>query len=87
MQDVENNPRTLEIMTHALGLDNPKVRRPYRNNYCASVGSDDHTTCLELVGVGLMDKVDVPSGTFVGGVFRVTELGKNLVRAERGGAW
>ncbi len=45
-------PRQLEILQHALGLDQYGRGAQTRNHFCA--GEDDEATCRELVALGYM---------------------------------
>lgn len=45
-------PKQLEILQHALGLDQYGRGSMYRNRFCA--GGDDEPVCRELVALGLM---------------------------------
>jgi len=47
-------PRQLEILQHALGVDQYGRGRQYRNHFCA--GADDETICRELVAFGYMQQ-------------------------------
>lgn len=47
------NPRQLEILQHALGVDQYGRGEMYRNHFCA--GGDDETICRELVALGYME--------------------------------
>lgn len=46
------NPRHLEILQHALGLDRYGEGESHRNHFCA--GGTDEPLCRELVAMGLM---------------------------------
>ena len=46
------NPRHLEILQHALGLDQYGHGKSHRNYFCA--GEGDEADCRELVAAGLM---------------------------------
>ena len=48
--------RQLEILQHALGLDQYGQGQMYRNHFCA--GEDDEDVCRELVALGLMRNFD-----------------------------
>lgn len=67
--------RQLRMLRHALGLD--QAKESYRNHYCANPGDTD---CARLVAYGLMEHVrtGVPTGGLE--TFRVTELGRAVVR-------
>ena len=45
-------PRQLEILQHALGVDQYGRGQMYRNHYCA--GGEDEIVCRELVAMGYM---------------------------------
>ena len=45
--------RQLEILQHALGLDQYGRGQMYRNHFCA--GGDDEAVCRELVSMGYME--------------------------------
>ena len=45
-------PRQLEILQHALGVDQYGRGEQYRNHFCA--GGSDEPVCRELVGLGYM---------------------------------
>lgn len=45
--------RQLEILQHALGVDQFGQGQIYRNHFCA--GGDDEPTCRELVALGFME--------------------------------
>ena len=71
--------RQLEILQHALGLDQYGQGKPYRNHFCA--GGKDEATCRELIALGWMVQHKTTE------VFRdfncsVTEAGKAAIRAE-----
>jgi len=70
--------RQLEVLQHALGVDEFGQGRIYRNHFCA--GGDDEQTCRELVEMGYME-------TFTRSFLpyyncRVTEIGKAAMLAE-----
>jgi len=46
-------PRQLEILRHALGVDQYGRGEMYRRHFCA--GGDDETVCRELVALGFME--------------------------------
>jgi hypothetical protein len=46
-------PRQLEILQHALGVDQYGQGRMYRNHFCSGAG--DEPTCRELVEMGYME--------------------------------
>ena len=69
----------LHILQHSLGLDQYGQGRPYRNHFCTGPGSDDYSTCQELVRHGLMT---CTKGNAISGgdsVFRVNEAGREHV--------
>ncbi len=45
-------PEHLQILQHALGVDEYGQGKQYRNHFCA--GGDDEDACRELVAMGLM---------------------------------
>ena len=47
-------PRQIEILQHALGLDQYGQGNMYRNHFCA--GGDDESVCRELVAMGYMEQ-------------------------------
>ncbi len=49
---IELTQTQLEILQHALGVDNYGRGPQYRNYFCA--GEDDAVTCRELVSMGYM---------------------------------
>lgn len=70
--------KQLEILQHALGVDQYGQGEMYRNHFCA--GGDDETVCRELVALGYME-------TFVRTYLpyyncTVTEAGKTMMLAE-----
>lgn len=72
-------PRQLEVLQHALGLDQYGQGEAYRNHFCA--GSDDEPICRALVDLGLMAQRPT---TEVFPYFNcvVTEAGKLAVREQ-----
>lgn len=69
--------RQLEIMQHALGLDQYGQGAMYRNHFCA--GGDTETVCRELVAMGLM-KQHATTDLFPDFNCSVTEAGIAAVR-------
>lgn len=72
----------LDIMQHALGLDEYGQGRAYRNHYVAARGSDDFSTCDALVADDLMVRHE-PRAIFGGAdsyCFTVTDAGREYVR-------
>jgi hypothetical protein len=71
--------RQLEILQHALGLDQYGQGKPYRNHFCA--GDKDEAACQKLVALGYMDQRPT---TEIFPYFNcvVTEAGKEAVRRE-----
>ena len=70
--------KQLQILQHALGLDQYGQGKMYRNHFCA--GGDDEATCRELVAMGYME-------TFTRSYLpyyncTVTDAGKEAVRRE-----
>lgn len=72
------NPRQLEILQHALGLDRYGQGAMYRNHFCA--GGDDEVVCRELVALGYMQTFERSYLPYYNCL--VTESGKRAVRAE-----
>lgn len=73
--------RQVEVMRHALGLNERGRGTMYRNHFVA--GGDDETICRQLVGLGLM--VEGRKSDLTGGdpIFHVTESGKKIASAQR----
>lgn len=74
------DPRILDILRHALGLDERRraTREAYRNHFCTGDGRD-LTLCRAAVGQGLMREhppSEISGGDFV---FTVTAQGKMYV--------
>lgn len=47
------NDKQREIITHSLGLSS-RTKKPYRNHFCAGVGSPDEAACITCVDAGWM---------------------------------
>lgn len=77
-------PRQLEILQHALGLDQygrvPRGHAGYTRNYFAA-GTDDEPDCRELVAMGLM-KEHRTTEVFPDYNCSVTDAGKQAVREQ-----
>ncbi len=71
--------RQLEILQHALGLDQYGLGNPYRNHFCA--GGKDEDVCRELVALGYMD-LRPTTDVFPYLNCSVTEAGKLAVREQ-----
>lgn len=67
----------LHIIQHSLGVDQFGQGNQYRNYFVTGEGSVDHPTCMEAVGLGLMEirraKYELYGGD---DVFSVTAAGK-----------
>lgn len=80
------SPQQLEILQHALGVDEYGRGKMYRNHFCA--GGSDEKICRELVEMGYMriwHGVDPDTGETPGFPYyncSVTETGKAAVLAE-----
>ena len=74
-------PRQLEILQHALGMDQYGEREKYsdRNHFCA--GESDEPTCRELVGLGYM-KQHARTDVYPYFNCSVTDEGKKAMHAE-----
>jgi hypothetical protein len=78
--------RQLEILQHALGVDQYGQGEMYRNHFCA--GGDDEATCRELVALGFMrlwSNADPNTGETPGFPYyncSVTESGKAAMLAQ-----
>jgi hypothetical protein len=75
---VRMTPRQLEILQHALGVDEYGRGNMYRNHFCA--GGGDEAICRELVALGYME-------TFTRSYLpyyncTVTEAGKSAMREQ-----
>ncbi len=70
----------LEILQHALGVDEYGRGREYRDHFVTGPGSRDFDTCQALVAEGLM--VDCGAVAWCDGdhCFRVTDAGRRYVR-------
>lgn len=73
----------LEVLQHALGLDEYGRGKITRNRFVSGQGDTYYATCATLVSQGLMIKVSV-NKVFTGGddCFMVTEEGQLFVRKE-----
>lgn len=75
------SPRTLEILQHALGLDEFGRGPEYRNRFVTGGSGPDHEACARLVEEGLMVCVPVASQLAGGGtLFCATDAGRRYVR-------
>ncbi len=71
--------KSLHILQHALGVDQYGQGRQYRRYFVTGPGTDDWSTCCELVAKGLMEQRP-PSDLSGGGhVFLVTQSGVAFV--------
>ena len=73
------NPRLLEILQHALGLDQYGRGAAYRNHFCA--GGGDEVLCEELVAMGYMRRHRTTE-VFPDANFSVTDEGRRAVREQ-----
>lgn len=73
-------PRQLEILQHALGVDQYGRGDMYRNHFCA--GGEDEDVCRELVGMGLMRVWHPNASPLPYYNCTVTEEGKRVVREQ-----
>lgn len=73
------NPRHLEILQHALGLDKYGQGSFYRNHFVTGPGSDDFEDCRTLTDAGLMESWKVGVAQPEDRVFCVTPLGKEYI--------
>jgi hypothetical protein len=71
------SPQQLQILQHALGVDEHGQGSMYRNHYCA--GGDDEADCRELVRLGFM-KEHQRTDVFPYYNCSVTDAGKQAVR-------
>jgi hypothetical protein len=71
--------RHLEILQHALGLDQYGHGKSYRNHFCA--GGEDEAACRELVALGYMAQHPTTE-TYPYFNCSVTDAGTKAVRAE-----
>jgi len=75
------NPRHLEILQHAFGLNKHGQGRPYRNQFVTGPGSDDYHDCCDLVIAGLMtSRTEAPCLAHEDVLFRVTMTGEEYVK-------
>ena len=74
------NPRHLEILQHALGLDQYGRGTFYRNHYVAGPGHHSFDECRALTDAGLME--DHGTSSLYGGdhCFTVTDAGRRYIR-------
>lgn len=72
----------LDILQHALGLDEYGRGNSYRNFFATGPGSEDFAMCRELVASGLM--TEHRGNALSGGnpVFTVTPAGREFVKCE-----
>ena len=68
----------LEILQHALGVDQYGRGEMYRNHFCA--GGSDEAICRELVALGYMQNFELEGLPYYNCV--VTEAGKAAMLAE-----
>lgn len=72
--------RALEVLQHALGVDQYGQGEQYRSHFVTGEGSDDHPTCMALVAGGLMTRRDGSTLPFGGNdLFHVTDAGRVFV--------
>ena len=71
-------PAQLQILQHALGVDEYGQGKQYRNHFCA--GGDDEAACRELVAMGYMETFERPYLPYYN--CTVTEAGKTAMAAE-----
>ena len=70
----------LQILQHALGVDQFGRGAQHRSHVVTGSGSDDHPACMALTGRGLMKRWDGATLQFGGDdVFRVTDAGRAFV--------
>lgn len=82
MRTVSNMNEDLDILQHALGLDQYGQGRQYRNHFVACEGDEYYQRCMSMVEAGLMVRHG-PSPLYGGSshyCFVVTDDGKKLVR-------
>lgn len=71
-------PRQLEVLQHALGVDEYGRGQMYRKHFCA--GGDDEQICRELVAMGYMQTFEREWLPYYNCI--VTEAGKSAVLRE-----
>lgn len=71
-------PQQLQILQHALGVDEHGQGKQYRNHFCA--GENDKTVCQELVAMGYMETFERPYLPYYNCM--VTDAGKAAMLAE-----
>ena len=69
-------PRQLEILQHALGVDEYGQGDQYRNHFCAT--GEDETICRELVALGYMRQFHAKHLPYFN--CAVTDAGKQAMR-------
>lgn len=72
-------PRQLEILQHALGLDQYGRGRSYRRHFVTGPGGTDYLDCQALMAAGLMTRRDGSPITGGSDVFLVTDIGRAAV--------
>lgn len=73
--------RGLEILQHALGVDQYGRGQRYRNHFVTGKGSVDYDDCAALVELGYMSRRDGSQLTGGDDLFLVTDAGKTYVTA------
>lgn len=77
----EASKRQLQILQHALGVDQYGQGKQYRSHFVTGAGSDDHPDCMALFEAGLMKRranVEMYGGM---NAFFVTDEGRAFVVA------
>lgn len=70
----------LDILQHALGVDQHGRGEQYRSHFVTGAGAADHAICLELVAEGLMTRRAGETLPFGGDdLFHVTDAGRDFV--------
>lgn len=69
----------LEILQHALGLDEYGQGKRFRNHFVTGPGGDDWGHCLSLVSNGLMTQLRGNALTGGSDLFKVTQAGIDYV--------
>lgn len=69
MNEVSTTLRERGLLRHALGLDRPNIKIPYRNYFAAGPGHEDYEVLQGLVAKGLM------SSNIYNDTFYVTRAG------------
>jgi hypothetical protein len=70
---------SLQILQHALGVDQYGHGQQYRNHFCTSPGGKDYPGCMELVDQGLMTRHAGSAISGGAGIFILTRAGKAFV--------